>query len=50
MSEFFDMGGYARYLWPCFGVYLGWLLWLSLGSLLRHRKVLRLLSEEEGRA
>jgi heme exporter protein CcmD len=30
MSSFWSMGGYARYVWPCFGfagVVLGWNLW-----------------------
>ncbi len=29
-SGFWSMGGYARYVWPCFGfagVILGWNLW-----------------------
>jgi heme exporter protein CcmD len=29
-SGFWSMGGYARYVWPCFGfagVVLGWNLW-----------------------
>jgi heme exporter protein CcmD len=30
MSDFWSMGGYARYVWPCFGftaVVLAWNLW-----------------------
>ncbi|MDP9010245.1 MAG: heme exporter protein CcmD [Pseudomonadota bacterium] len=32
MSGFWSMGGYARYVWPCFGfsgVVLGWNLWAA---------------------
>jgi heme exporter protein CcmD len=30
MSDFWSMGGYARYVWPCFvfaGIVLVWNLW-----------------------
>jgi heme exporter protein CcmD len=27
MSDFWAMGGYARYVWPCFGLALGVLAW-----------------------
>jgi heme exporter protein CcmD len=32
MSEFLSMGGYARYVWPCFGisaVVLAWNVWAA---------------------
>jgi heme exporter protein CcmD len=32
MSSFWSMGGYARYVWPCFGfagVVLAWNLWAA---------------------
>jgi heme exporter protein CcmD len=32
MSEFWSMGGYARYVWPCFGisaVVLAWNVWAA---------------------
>ena len=32
MSGFWSMGGYARYVWPCFafaGVVLAWNLWAA---------------------
>ena len=32
MSEFWSMGGYARYVWPCFGfaaIVLVWNLWAA---------------------
>jgi heme exporter protein CcmD len=31
-GNFWSMGGYARYVWPCFGfaaVVLGWNLWAA---------------------
>jgi len=36
MSEFWSMGGYARYVWPCFGftgIVLLWNLWAARRSL-----------------
>jgi heme exporter protein CcmD len=36
MSEFWSMGGYARYVWPCFGfagAVLLWNLWAARRSL-----------------
>ena len=36
MSDFWSMGGYARYVWPCFGitgVVLLWNLWAARRSL-----------------
>jgi len=32
MSEFWSMGGYARYVWPCYGIagaVLAWNLWAA---------------------
>jgi heme exporter protein CcmD len=40
-GNFWSMGGYARYVWPCFGfaaVVLGWNLW----SARRHRTAAKL--------
>jgi heme exporter protein CcmD len=37
MSEFWSMGGYARYVWPCFafaGAVLAWNIWAARRSLL----------------
>ena len=34
--NFWSMGGYARYVWPCFGLaslVLGWNLWAARGYL-----------------
>lgn len=46
-SSFWAMGGYARFVWPCFGfafVVLGWNLWAArrfqLGAHLRARRAL----------
>ena len=36
MSDFWSMGGYARYVWPCFGfagIVLVWNLWAARRSL-----------------
>jgi heme exporter protein CcmD len=36
MSSFWSMGGYARYVWPCFaftGIVLLWNLWAARRSL-----------------
>jgi heme exporter protein CcmD len=36
MSTFWSMGGYARYVWPCFGfagAVLVWNLWSARGYL-----------------
>jgi heme exporter protein CcmD len=36
MSAFWSMGGYARYVWPCFGfaaAVLCWNLWSARGYL-----------------
>jgi heme exporter protein CcmD len=32
MNDFWSMGGYARYVWPCFGftaIVLAWNLWAA---------------------
>ena len=45
-SGFWSMGGYARYVWPCFGfagVVLGWNLWSA-------RRALRAARVRAGRA
>ena len=41
MSSFWSMGGYARYVWPCFGitgVVLLWNLWAAPGPVHRLRR------------
>jgi len=40
MSGFWSMGGYARYVWPCFGfagAVLGWNLWAARRLLIATR-------------
>ncbi len=46
-NDFWSMGGYARYVWPCFafaGVVLGWNLWAArryrLAAHIRARRAL----------
>ncbi len=39
-SGFWSMGGYARYVWPCFGfagVVLGWNLWSARRAMVAAR-------------
>lgn len=48
MAEFFDMGGYAIYVWSSYGlalVVLGGLLGFSLTGLRRKERLLRTLEE-----
>jgi heme exporter protein CcmD len=36
MSDFWSMGGYARYVWPCFGfaaIVVAWNVWAARRSL-----------------
>lgn len=40
MNDFLNMGGYALYVWPSFGLYVGLLVWLGVGSLRHHRRAL----------
>jgi heme exporter protein D len=53
MNEFFDMGGYGMYIWPCYGIAAGLLVALlitSLKSLSKSKKdlsILEQLSEKE---
>jgi heme exporter protein CcmD len=56
-SDFWSMGGYARYVWPCFGfagVILGWNLWSArrvvVAARLRAQRALQMaLTEGESR-
>lgn len=51
MSEFLAMGGYARYVWPSIGLFVGLLLWMALSARSHHRRALaRLRSVERGAA
>lgn len=44
--DFWDMGGYARYVWSAYGAGLLVLLWNLLTPPLRRRSVLRELIED----
>jgi heme exporter protein CcmD len=53
-SDFWSMGGYARYVWPCFGfagVVLGWNLWSArrvvVAARLRARRALEMALAED---
>lgn len=45
--DFWNMGGYARYVWSAYGAGLLVLLWNLLTPSLRRRSVLRELAEDE---
>lgn len=44
-QEFFSMGGYARYVWPSFGLVALVLAWQGLGSWLQLKRARRLVVE-----
>lgn len=46
-GNFFDMGGYAAFVWPAYGVSLVVLCALVTGTLIRRRRVLRQLAALE---
>jgi len=49
MREFLEMGGYAAYVWPSYGIalaVLAGLLWLSLRDWRRNRALLERLEGE----
>jgi heme exporter protein CcmD len=41
VAAFFAMGGYARYVWPCFGLAASILLW-NVWSARRHHALARM--------
>jgi heme exporter protein CcmD len=48
MSDFFAMGGYAQYVWPCYGaafVVLSALLAFSLKELSKQKKELAIMEQ-----
>lgn len=45
LARFFDMGGYAVYVWSAYGLVLAVLVANVAGPLLRQRRLLRHLSE-----
>lgn len=48
MREFLDMGGYATFVWPAYGLTLGVLLLLLADSLTRLRRRQAELAQLEG--
>lgn len=46
MREFFAMGGYAVYIWPCYIACFGLLLWHIWQAIVTQRKVLRKITQE----
>ena len=38
MSAFFDMGGYAAFIWPCYGATAIGMIWLGYGSYQRAQR------------
>ncbi len=49
-SAFFAMGGYARFVWPAYGITFVVLAAVMLAPVLRHRKLQRALARREQRA
>ena len=52
VETFLAMGGYAKFVWPAYGVataVLAWMLIDSLGSYRRRRRVLDALERERAR-
>jgi len=48
MTAFFDMGGFAAFVWPCYALSLGGMVWLALESWRRAREMSRRLAEMSG--
>lgn len=46
MAEFFEMGGYAFFVWTSYLVVLALFLYQFFSSVARHRKLLRQLDQE----
>lgn len=49
MAQFFAMGGYARFVWPAYGVAVIVLAGLLVHSLIGYRRAWRALDVEERR-
>lgn len=50
MAEFFAMGGYAVYVWPCFGVGIGLMVALAIYSkveLQRNERLFKAMQEAQ---
>ena len=49
MAAFLDMGGFAAFVWPCYALSLGGMIWLGFTSWRRARSAARQLAEMSGR-
>lgn len=45
MSSFFDMGGYAIFIWPCYGATAIGMIWLGYHSYQRARTTAQMLAK-----
>ena len=45
MAVFLDMGGFAAFVWPCYALSLGGMIWLGFASWRRARTAARQLAE-----
>ena len=45
MAAFLDMGGFAGFVWPCYALSLGGMIWLCVISWHRARTAARQLAE-----
>ena len=48
MTAFLDMGGFAGFVWPCYALSLGGMVWLGVTSWHRARTAARQLAEMSG--
>lgn len=48
VTEFLAMGGYARYLWPSIGMFVGLLVCLAWSSYRRHQRMISRLQQQQG--
>ena len=45
MAGFFDMGGFAAFVWPCYALTLGGMAWLAYASWRRAKQTAAKLEE-----
>ena len=48
MAAFLDMGGFAAFVWPCYALSLGSMIWLGLTSWRRARTAAKQLADMTG--
>ena len=48
MTAFLDMGGFAGFVWPCYALSLGGMIWLGVISWHRARAAAKQLAEMSG--